>query len=143
MADHRRSPVLVIGATGQQGGTAARQLLDRGRPVRALARDSDSPPLRPVSFMDNFAPYNRPVLDNGELVLGLAVRPRIPMPLIAVRDIGAFAAIAFDRLEDFLGQTVEIAGDVLTPPQIAETFGCHCGLPASRMSRPCGRSALA
>ncbi|WP_369035287.1 MULTISPECIES: hypothetical protein [Streptomyces] len=33
--------------------------------------------------MDDFATCNRPVLDNGELVLGLAVRPRIPMPLTA------------------------------------------------------------
>lgn len=48
---------------------------------------------------------------------------------MAVRDIGAFAAIAFDRPEHFLGRTVEIAGDVLTPPQIAETFARHCGLP--------------
>lgn len=29
-------PVLVIGATGQQGGAAARALLERGHAVRAL-----------------------------------------------------------------------------------------------------------
>jgi uncharacterized protein YbjT (DUF2867 family) len=52
------------------------------------------------------------------------------MQLIAVRDIGAFAAIAFDRPGHFIGRTIEIAGDVLTPPQIAETFGRVCGLPA-------------
>jgi uncharacterized protein YbjT (DUF2867 family) len=86
--------------------------------------------LRPVSFMENFATYNRPVLDGGELVVNLAVRPEVPMQLIAVRDIGAFAAIAFDRPGHFIGRTVEIAGDVLTPPQIAETFGRVCGLPA-------------
>src|ERR1022692_1133166 len=66
--------------------------------------------LRPVSFMDNFATYNRPVLDDGELVVSLAVRPELPMQLISVRDIGAFAAIAFDRPDQFLGRTVEIAG---------------------------------
>jgi len=53
--------------------------------------------LRPVFFMENFATYNRPVLDGDELVVNLAVRPQVPMQLIAVRDIGAFAAIAFDR----------------------------------------------
>src|SRR5690349_13258866 len=42
MAD-RQEPVLVIGATGQQGGATARQLLDRGRSVHALVRDPDSP----------------------------------------------------------------------------------------------------
>lgn len=233
----QRGPVLVIGATGQQGGATARQLLERGRPVRALVRDAGSPAanalraagaelvlgdlddpaslrtamdgvhgvflvltmmvgarisadgviaeerhgkavadlagecgvehlvysslngagahsgipyyeskerieehirslglpatiLRPVSFMDNFATYNRPALHDGGLVVGLAVRPEVPMQLIAVHDIGAFAAIAFDRPGDFLGRTVELAGDVLTPPEIAETFGRVCGLPA-------------
>ena len=92
--------------------------------------------LRPVSFMDNFATYNRPVLDDGELVVSLAVRPELPMQLISVRDIGAFAAIAFDRPDQFLGRTVEIAGDVLTPPQIAETFGRACGLPARFRQTP-------
>jgi uncharacterized protein YbjT (DUF2867 family) len=86
--------------------------------------------LRPVSFMENFATYNRPVLDNGELVVGLAVREDLPMQLISVRDIGAFAAIAFERPGDFLGRTVELAGDALTPPQIAEAFGRACGRPA-------------
>ncbi|MFD7024452.1 NmrA family NAD(P)-binding protein [Promicromonospora sukumoe] len=34
--------VLVIGATGNQGGATARALLDRGVPVRALVRDTGS-----------------------------------------------------------------------------------------------------
>lgn len=34
-------PVLVIGATGQQGGAAARALLGRGRAVRAFVRDDN------------------------------------------------------------------------------------------------------
>jgi uncharacterized protein YbjT (DUF2867 family) len=239
----RTGPVLVIGATGQQGGATARHLLDRGRVVHALVRDQDSPAskalqeagatlvvgdlddpaslrkamegmhgvflvltmmvgarispegvlaeerrgkvvaglaqesgiehlvysslngagaksgipyyeskarieehihaagppatiLRPVSFMDNFATYNRPVLHDGEVVVSLAVRRELAMQLISVRDIGAFAAIAFDRPEDFAGRTVEIAGDVLTPPEIAETFGRVCGLPARFRQTP-------
>src|ERR1019366_8947429 len=195
MADNK-GPVLVIGATGQQGGATAKHLLERDWTVRALVRDPDSPAasalqraganlvvgelddptslrtamegvhgvflvltmmvgpkispegvvaeerrgkavadlarggrnrtplcsslhgasarsgipyyeskarieerihalrlpatiLRPVSFMDNFATYNRPVLDDGELVVSLAVRPELPMQLISVRDIGA------------------------------------------------------
>jgi uncharacterized protein YbjT (DUF2867 family) len=242
MADHK-GPVLVIGATGQQGCAAAQHLLEPDRTVRALVRDPDSPAantlqraganlvvgdlddptslrtamegahgvflvltmmvgpkispegvvaeerrgkvvadlaresgiehlvysslngasarsgipyyeskarieehihalrlpatiLRPVSFMDNFATYNRPVLEDRELVVSLAVRPELPMQLISVRDIGAFAAIALDRPDQFLGRTVEIAGDVLTPPQIAETLGRVCGLPARFRQTP-------
>ncbi len=42
MNDHKES-VLVIGATGQQGGAVARALLRRGRTVHALVRDPDRP----------------------------------------------------------------------------------------------------
>ncbi|WP_033212539.1 NmrA family NAD(P)-binding protein [Kitasatospora phosalacinea] len=41
-------PVLVTGATGRQGGAAARALLARGVPVRALVRDPDAPRARAV-----------------------------------------------------------------------------------------------
>jgi uncharacterized protein YbjT (DUF2867 family) len=242
MPDHT-GPVLVVGATGQQGGATARHLLERGRTVHALVRDPSlsaaralqgegarlvvgdlddstslraameavhgvflvltmmvghriSPEgvlaeerrgkavadlaqesgiehfvysslngagarsgipyyeskarieehihavglpatiLRPVSFMENFATYNRPALNGGELVVSLAVRPELPMQLISVRDIGAFAAIAFDRPDHFLGRTVEVAGDALTPPEIAETFSRACGLPARFRQTP-------
>jgi uncharacterized protein YbjT (DUF2867 family) len=42
----RAGPVLVIGATGNQGGAAARALLERGWPVRALVRDPARPAAR-------------------------------------------------------------------------------------------------
>ncbi|MFI6959464.1 NmrA/HSCARG family protein [Nocardia sp. NPDC050408] len=102
--------------------------------IKAL--DLPATVLRPVFFMDNFNAFNRPVLDADGLVLNLAVRADIPVSLISVHDIGAFAAIAFDRPTDFLGRTVPIAGDRLTPPQIAETFGRTAGLPARSFQVP-------
>jgi uncharacterized protein YbjT (DUF2867 family) len=92
--------------------------------------------LRPVSFMDNFGTYSRPTLDDGELVVNLAIRPDLPMQLIAVRDIGAFAGIAFEQPDAFLGRTITIAGDALTPPEIAETFARVCGRPARSRQTP-------
>jgi uncharacterized protein YbjT (DUF2867 family) len=87
--------------------------------------------LRPAFFMDNLQAFNRPVPgDTGELVVNLAVRSDIPLSLVSTADIGAFAAIAFDRPAAFTGRTVELAGDYLTPPQIAEAVGRHAGLPA-------------
>jgi len=86
--------------------------------------------LRPVFFMENFATYSRPVLAEGELVVSIALGLKKRLPIIAMRDIGAFAVIAFDRPGQFLGQKFEIAGDYLTGPQIAETFGRTCGVPA-------------
>ncbi|GAA3587689.1 hypothetical protein GCM10022419_082450 [Nonomuraea rosea] len=43
--------------------------------------------LRPVSFMENFATYNRPALIDGELVVNLAVRPELPMQRPAGPDV--------------------------------------------------------
>jgi uncharacterized protein YbjT (DUF2867 family) len=86
--------------------------------------------LRPAFFMDNLQAFNRPVPDgNGGLIVNLAVRGDIAVSLVSTADIGAFAAIAFDQPATFIGRTVELAGDYLTPPQIAEVIGRHAGLP--------------
>ena len=39
----QRGPILVIGATGNQGGHVARALLDEGWTVHALTRHADTP----------------------------------------------------------------------------------------------------
>lgn len=86
--------------------------------------------LRPVSFMDNFSSLSRPALEDGELVISLALRPQTPLPLVAVRDIGTFAAIAFENPGTYIGRHLDLAGDCLTGPQIADVFARVCGLPA-------------
>ena len=245
MAD-QDGPVLVIGATGQQGGATARALLARGWPVHALVRNADSPAavglsgagaklvtgdlddpaslraamagmhgvflvlnmmtgatvtragveaeerrgravvdiaaeagighlvyssvggadrntgiphleskgrieahirdrglpatvLRPAFFMENFASHTRPVVEDRELVVNLALRPDTWMQLISTRDIGEFAAIAFDDRATFLGQYLHIAGEALPAVAIAEEFGRACGLPARFRQTPIER----
>jgi uncharacterized protein YbjT (DUF2867 family) len=86
--------------------------------------------LRPVTFMDNFASFNRPVVPGGALVISLALRPQTPLSLIATRDIGEFAVIAFDQPGRFMGQHVEVAGDYLSGPAIAAVFARVCGMPS-------------
>jgi uncharacterized protein YbjT (DUF2867 family) len=101
--------------------------------IEARIRETGIPAtiLRPTFFMDNLQAFNRPVLDdNGELVVSLAVRSDIPVSLVSTADIGAFAAIAFDQPAAFIGRTVELAGDYLTPPEIAEIIGRHASVPA-------------
>ncbi|MFD4787263.1 NmrA/HSCARG family protein [Streptomyces sp. NPDC058459] len=48
-ADEARDVVLVVGATGQQGGAVARHLLAAGWPVRALTRDPGKPGARALA----------------------------------------------------------------------------------------------
>lgn len=42
MSNSNNAPILVVGATGNQGGAVVNALLQAGRPVRALVRDAES-----------------------------------------------------------------------------------------------------
>jgi uncharacterized protein YbjT (DUF2867 family) len=82
--------------------------------------------LRPVFFMENFAAAG-PREIGGELVLRMAISPETRLQMIAVRDIGVFAALAFEGREGLAGQSVEIAGDALTMTEVADAFGAATG----------------
>ncbi|MFC0107566.1 NmrA/HSCARG family protein [Kibdelosporangium aridum] len=229
--------ILVLGATGKQGGAVARELLRRGRVVHALVRDPDRRPalalaeagavlvrgdmndeeslraamtgitavfsvqtfltpggveaeerqgkavaeaaakagvhhfvytsvggaerstgiphfeskwaieqhiqklglpatvLRPVMFHECFNDIT-PRVVNGQFMLGLAVRPDIPVQLIATSDIGLFAADAFDDPGTWIDRQIEIAGDELTGPQMAEAFERATGTPTRYQQLP-------
>lgn len=83
--------------------------------------------LRPVAFMDNHN-WSRAYILNGAFS-GMGTRPDKATQIIAVEDIGAFAALAFANPEEYLTKTIELAGDELTEPQIAETFSRVIGRP--------------
>ncbi|MFQ5795163.1 MAG: NmrA/HSCARG family protein [Candidatus Bipolaricaulia bacterium] len=77
--------------------------------------------LRPVFFMENFnASDFRSMILGGTLML--ALRSDKPLQMIAVDDIGAFATLAFENPEEFIGKATEIAGEEITMPQAAELF---------------------
>ncbi|WP_246005168.1 NmrA/HSCARG family protein [[Actinomadura] parvosata] len=80
--------------------------------------------LRPASFMDNYADPSSG-LASGTLATPFAAG--VPEQLIALTDIGAFAALAFGDPEGYLGRAVDLAGDQLTPPQIARALSAALG----------------
>ena len=77
--------------------------------------------LRPVSFMEA---YHILEVEVGLLKGKLAdpIRGDKPYQTIATDDIGAFAALAFERPKEFIGMELEIAGSELTNIQAAEVF---------------------
>lgn len=77
--------------------------------------------LRPASFMET---YHILEVEIGLLKGKLAdpIRRDKPYQTIATDDIGAFAALAFERPKDFIGLELEIAGSELTNLQAAEVF---------------------
>ncbi|GCE13468.1 NmrA/HSCARG family protein [Tengunoibacter tsumagoiensis] len=76
--------------------------------------------LRPVFFMDNFTSMYGQSIEQG--VLTMPLKPTTKVQVIAADDIGAFAALALKEPQKFLGKAIELAGDELTMPQVAETF---------------------
>ncbi|MFD7631792.1 NmrA/HSCARG family protein [Streptomyces sp. NPDC059851] len=91
--------------------------------------------LRPAFFLTNFEGMG-PRWSDGELVLSLPLAPHTALQMIHPDDIGEFAADVFDARADHLGRTLEIAGDRLTGPQMAEAFARAAGRPVRFRSQP-------
>ena len=91
--------------------------------------------LRPVAFMDNHN-WSRAYILNGTFS-GNGTRPDKATQIIAVEDIGVFVALAFANIKDYQGKTIELAGDELTEPQLAETFTKVIGRPVT-LTAPTG-----
>ncbi|GAC1632488.1 MAG: NmrA/HSCARG family protein [Chloroflexota bacterium] len=84
--------------------------------------------VQPVYFMDNFNTYAAPTPgDDGTLQLAMALPADRTLQLIATDDIGAIVALVFERPQEFLGRSIELAGDELTIPQVAEAMSRATG----------------
>jgi uncharacterized protein YbjT (DUF2867 family) len=91
--------------------------------------------LRPAAFMEN---YYIDQVEIGILKGRLMdpIRADKPYQTIAADDIGAFAALAFERPKDFIGLELEIAGSELTNPQAAQVFSRVLGKPVKFKKLP-------
>jgi uncharacterized protein YbjT (DUF2867 family) len=84
--------------------------------------------LRPAAFMENY------YIDQVEIgilkgKLFDPIRADKSYQTIAADDIGAFAALAFEKPQEFIGLKLEIAGSELTNPEAAEVFSRVLGKP--------------
>jgi uncharacterized protein YbjT (DUF2867 family) len=75
--------------------------------------------LRPVSFMENYTGGYHLHDDT----VTTAFEPDVPQQIMAVDDVGVFAALAFARPAEWIGRAIDLAGDELTPRRIAEAIG--------------------
>jgi uncharacterized protein YbjT (DUF2867 family) len=82
--------------------------------------------LRPVFLMENFStPARREAILSGRLETTLG--PETTLQMVAVDDVGGFAAMAFEDPEHWFGRAIEIAGDEMTMPDVAESFSQAIG----------------
>jgi uncharacterized protein YbjT (DUF2867 family) len=80
--------------------------------------------LRPVFFMENWLGM-RDQIEQGTLAMPL--NPETRLQMIAVDDIGEFAALAFQRPGHWQGRAVELAGDELSMTELAQVFSRMSG----------------
>lgn len=77
--------------------------------------------LRPVMFMENHVSPMTGVLGVVPLIRMMPGWRRVQV--VAVRDIGAFAGLAFADPDRYVGREIELAGDEVTREGLAEAFG--------------------
>src|SRR5262245_41394902 len=91
--------------------------------------------LRLAAFMENYYIDQVEVgILKGKLVD--PIRADKPYQTIATDDIGAFAALAFERPRDFIRLELEIAGSELTNPEAAQVFSRVLGKPVKFRKLP-------
>ncbi len=76
--------------------------------------------IRPVFFMDNLY-WQKQLIDAGQ-VSRMGLNPGQPLQMIASSDIGAFAAIVFESPDQYMGKSLEIAGDDVSEDLLAEAL---------------------
>jgi len=74
--------------------------------------------------------HARPETVAGTLVVRLPLPPGARVQMIAVADIAVFAADAFERPDEHIGQALALAGDELTGQEIAAAFQAATATPA-------------
>ena len=100
--------------------------------VARHVRELDAPwtILRPATFMEEVPWYwlNR---FGRSLVLTTPFEAGQHLPLVTLDDVGALAALAATRPEDFAGRALGVAGDTRTPLDVAAALAAALGEPVS------------
>jgi uncharacterized protein YbjT (DUF2867 family) len=89
--------------------------------------------LRPTAFMQNWE-WTREMILGG--TLAQPFDPDKPFQQVAVEDVGAFAAIAFENPDRWIGREVDLAGDEQSMTEIADTFSRVIGREVSYYQVP-------
>ena len=91
--------------------------------------------IRPVFYMENFlGPFFLPYIQQG--TVAVALKPETKLQMVAVKDIGKYGALAFERHAELNGRGIDIAGDELTMPEAAKVLSGAVGHPVQFFRAP-------
>lgn len=123
--------IVYSSASGADRNTGIPPFEAKGEIERYLhALDLPATILRPTMFMENFR-FLVQEIHGQTTLLSMAGTPQTKVQMVAVHDIGAFAAIAFANPATYQGAAIELAGDELTFAQITEALGRSLGRPVA------------
>jgi uncharacterized protein YbjT (DUF2867 family) len=90
--------------------------------------------IRPVFLMENWEMFGRDSILNGVLAQPLQAETKLQQ--VSVNDLGAFVAMAFEKPAEWIGYSIDLAGDELTMTETAEVFSQVIGKPVQYMQLP-------
>lgn len=105
--------------------------------VEQVLKDAGLPTtmLRACLFMEEFwKSYTRPRILKGKFPFSIQLDK--PLHLLSVRDMGKVAVRVMQSPDRYIGTAIELAGDVLTPREMAEEFSSVQGQPVVHQEIP-------
>lgn len=122
-AQHSSIQHLVYNSSGGAERNSGIRHIEQKYQVEQIFQQAGLPTtmLRSCLFMEEFwKGYTRPSVLKGSF--RFSVQPYRPLHLVSVKDVGRVAAYVMQQGDDYIGQAIELAGDVLTPQQMATVF---------------------
>jgi uncharacterized protein YbjT (DUF2867 family) len=123
----------AAGATSQTGMSFFDSKATIENHIRSIGLPSTI--FRPVYFMFNFSSLAmHQAIMNGTMTM--AIKPDRFLQMLAVEDLGEFVRIAFDHPDEYIGKSMDLAGDEMTMPQVAAAFSRLIGKPVHYAYHP-------
>jgi uncharacterized protein YbjT (DUF2867 family) len=90
--------------------------------------------LKPVFFYENLEAFAESIIDDGQLALPLA--EGVGLQMVGVDDLGHAAAVAFEHPDEFVGESIDLAGDEKTLEETAAVVSAVTGVDVEAVHVP-------
>jgi uncharacterized protein YbjT (DUF2867 family) len=90
--------------------------------------------LKPVFFFENLEAFAEDIVDDGTLALPLA--EGVGLQMVSNDDLGHAAAVAFERPDELVGESIDLAGDEKTLEETADVLSKVTGVDVEAVHVP-------
>jgi len=109
---------------------------DSAAEIDRHVRDLDLPwtILKPVFFFENLEAFAEDIVEDGRIALPL--EEGVDLQMVSNDDLGHAAAVAFEDPDEFVGESIDLAGDEKTLGETAETLSEVTGIDVEAVHVP-------